>query len=420
MALEVATFGITCNAICPGYVKTPLVEAQIADQAKARGISEEAVMRDVILAAQPTKQFVTVEQLGGAAALSGLRRRRLGQRREPRRRRRLDRAVTRDSTAALDNGRRAKEALVFRWGTFMTEFTASQFDALCATDQVRGQIETIETSRKAAVKKFWLMLIGGMVGVLVLTVIAVSVFPVATIFVLIGGIVGVIFLANGPLNKAKRALKLPVLEALAAQGNMQYQADRFGPPGYANAERALFGGFLSSASFTDLFKGVDAEGREVAVYEGLLQRRQGKSTVTVFQGQMYAFKRGGAAQGTTVIVPDKGMFNFFKPGKGMERVKFPDHPEFEKRFEVYSTAPAEAQALLGSVTARERLLALRAKGQLFGYVAADEALFAITGKDRFEPGSMFKSTSGQDRTKAMFDEVCESMGVLKDLRATYG
>jgi 3-hydroxybutyrate dehydrogenase len=65
VALEVATFGITCNAICPGFVKTPLVEAQIADQAKARGISEEAVMKDVILAAQPTKQFVTFEQLSG-------------------------------------------------------------------------------------------------------------------------------------------------------------------------------------------------------------------------------------------------------------------------------------------------------------------------------------------------------------------
>ncbi len=65
VGLEVATFGITCNAICPGYVKTPLVEAQITDQAKARGISEEAVMRDVILASQPTKQFVTFEQLGG-------------------------------------------------------------------------------------------------------------------------------------------------------------------------------------------------------------------------------------------------------------------------------------------------------------------------------------------------------------------
>ena len=65
VALEVAQSGVTANAICPGYVKTPLVEAQITDQAKARGISEEAVMRDVILAAQPTKQFVTVEQLAG-------------------------------------------------------------------------------------------------------------------------------------------------------------------------------------------------------------------------------------------------------------------------------------------------------------------------------------------------------------------
>lgn len=64
-ALELATSGVTVNAICPGYVKTPLVEAQIADQAKARGISEEAVMRDVILAAQPTKRFVTVDQLAG-------------------------------------------------------------------------------------------------------------------------------------------------------------------------------------------------------------------------------------------------------------------------------------------------------------------------------------------------------------------
>jgi 3-hydroxybutyrate dehydrogenase len=65
VALEGATFGITCNAICPGYVKTPLVEAQITDQAKARGISEEQVMRDVILAAQPTKKFVQFSELAG-------------------------------------------------------------------------------------------------------------------------------------------------------------------------------------------------------------------------------------------------------------------------------------------------------------------------------------------------------------------
>ena len=67
VALEAAEFGVTCNAICPGYVLTPLVEKQIPDTAKARGITEEAVVRDVLLAAQATKQFVTVEQLGALA-----------------------------------------------------------------------------------------------------------------------------------------------------------------------------------------------------------------------------------------------------------------------------------------------------------------------------------------------------------------
>jgi 3-hydroxybutyrate dehydrogenase len=67
IALETATFGITCNAICPGYVLTPLVEKQIPDTAKARGITEQQVVNDVLLAAQPTKQFVTVEQVSALA-----------------------------------------------------------------------------------------------------------------------------------------------------------------------------------------------------------------------------------------------------------------------------------------------------------------------------------------------------------------
>lgn len=67
VALETAQQHITCNSICPGYVLTPLVERQIPDTAKARGISEEEVRKNVLLAAQPTKEFVTVEQVAATA-----------------------------------------------------------------------------------------------------------------------------------------------------------------------------------------------------------------------------------------------------------------------------------------------------------------------------------------------------------------
>ena len=63
-ALETAEEGITCNAICPGYVYTPLVEAQIEGQAKTHNIPREQVIRDVLLAQQPNKRFATVEELG--------------------------------------------------------------------------------------------------------------------------------------------------------------------------------------------------------------------------------------------------------------------------------------------------------------------------------------------------------------------
>ncbi|MBA4172293.1 MAG: 3-hydroxybutyrate dehydrogenase, partial [Hyphomicrobium sp.] len=81
VALETAEHGITCNAICPGYVLTPLVEKQIPETAKARGLTEEQVIRDVLLHAQPTRRFVTVEEIGmtasflcsaGAASITGI------------------------------------------------------------------------------------------------------------------------------------------------------------------------------------------------------------------------------------------------------------------------------------------------------------------------------------------------------------
>jgi len=80
VALEVAETGITANAICPGYVHTPLVDGQIDDTAKARGIPRESVIRDVMLEPQPTKRFVEVDEVAaltvflctdGAASITG-------------------------------------------------------------------------------------------------------------------------------------------------------------------------------------------------------------------------------------------------------------------------------------------------------------------------------------------------------------
>ncbi|MBX9700388.1 MAG: 3-hydroxybutyrate dehydrogenase [Acetobacteraceae bacterium] len=79
-ALEGAESGVTCNAVCPGYVWTPLVAGQVAQQAAAHGLSEEAVVRKVFLAEQPTRRFATVEEIAatvvflcspGAASITG-------------------------------------------------------------------------------------------------------------------------------------------------------------------------------------------------------------------------------------------------------------------------------------------------------------------------------------------------------------
>jgi hypothetical protein len=305
----------------------------------------------------------------------------------------------------------------------MTELAAEHFDELCRQGPVQTQIHGIEGNRKAALSQFWMRLAGTIVGSIAIGLALGALHPVVGSIAFIAVLVFGGIWAYSPLDKARQGLKLPVLEALAARGGMTYRPDNFEPPVFADARSAIFGSWISRAVFTDLFYGQDAAGSNFAFYEANLSRRVGKNTQQIFSGQCYALQRRTRSQGITVILPDKGIFNFFKPGAGMERVHFEDHPEFESRFEVYSTAPMEAQMLLASRSLRDQLLEARGTAwgsRLFVYLSPTDAFVAISGKDRFEPGSMFRSRPGQERVRLMFDEVCHSLRVMNGLKAAFG
>lgn len=101
----------------------------------------------------------------------------------------------------------------------------------------------------------------------------------------------------------------------------------------------------------------------------------------------------------------------------MERVRVSGDDEFERNFEVYATDPAEAAQLLSDGALRSRLLDLRLAGKVFVYAGPQEALVAAGGQDRFEPGDMTDSLIGEERVRLMFDDVCESLALLRELKA---
>lgn len=304
----------------------------------------------------------------------------------------------------------------------MIQLTDSDFQTLCAGGTVSERIGALEGERKAAVRKFWLRGgIGLILSAAALATLLNAGWEVVAYFVFGIFLVGTIAAAAAPLMAAKEGLKHPVLEEVAKKAGLEYFPSDFTPPVFGSGRALLFGGSgFSSQTFTDLFNGTDEEGRGFAVYEACLQRSSGKSTHTVFSGQMYAVQRRPGAQGHIAIVPDKKIFNFWKPASDMERVRIEGDEAFEKKFEVYSTHPMEARELLFDTAFRARLLALRQNGRVFIYAGPEEALVAANGKDRFEPGSMLRSRPGEERVRLMFDDVCASLELLRELKAKLG
>lgn len=304
----------------------------------------------------------------------------------------------------------------------MIQLTNDDFQALCAGGTVRERIGALEGERKAAVRKFWLR------GTIGLSLTAAALFTllnagwqVVAFLVFAAFLVGTFIAAAAPLMAAKEGLKHPVLDEVAKKAGLEYVPSGFTPPALASACALLFGGGgFCSETYSDLFNGTDEEGRGFAVYEANLQRRAGKNTYSVFCGQMYAIQRRPGHQGEIAIVPDKKILNFWKPSSDMERVRIEGDEAFEKKFEVYATHPMEARELLFDSAFRARLLELRKDGRVFVYAGPEEALVAATGKDRFEPGSMLRSRPGEERVRLMFDDVCASLDLLRELKAKLG
>ena len=300
----------------------------------------------------------------------------------------------------------------------MLAFSDSLCREVCAAGPVALEISNIEEQRKSGLVRFWAIL-GGAALLTVAVAYALAgaqrtslVFSTNFFILFLAGLLGYRL-----LGRVAEVLKVPALEAIAAKDGLTYSERDFDPPVYPDARRALFGNWLTTERFSDLFQGSDDSGKRFALYEAVLVRGSGRNRHTVFSGQVYAWQRRARSEGEIVIVPDRGIFNFFKPVSGMERVSFEEDSEFEGKFEVYAFEPQQAMMVLGA-SLRRALLDLRQSGRVFGYVGPEEVLIAAWGRNRFEPGSMFRAIPGEERVRNLVEDVCAALATLEQLRAT--
>lgn len=299
------------------------------------------------------------------------------------------------------------------WGD--AEMSSTDVDALC-DGPLAPLLAGLEQTRKKAVGRYQLGL--GITAVLVVLAFLIpgplAMKLVVAFFV---GLIGWVVSGLG-LDKVSKGLKDPAYAAICEARGMTFSGTGFQPDGYEGLSK-LFGQ-PNSRNFSDRFAG-EEEGRPYAFYEAALVKGSGKSRREVFNGLIVATRRRSGLAGETVVAPDKGLFNFFTPGGGMQRVKFEDDPEFEKKFEVYSTNPDEARGLINPVS-RAKLQELRqSNSAVTVHFVADMVCVALHDrKNRFEAGPMMKSVPGRERIRAMIDDLDRALDQMRDIRRTFG
>jgi hypothetical protein len=295
------------------------------------------------------------------------------------------------------------------------DVTDQAFAELCRAEPVRAEIAAIDGKRAAAIGKFWLTMLAGigLDGLILWLVIALG-WPVAGGVLVILIFLGTIVVATRPLARMIQSVKISVLQTLANAKGLNFTPGGFDPPLFPAARASLFGK-LSAESFTDLFQG---PGGVPAVYEAMLGRQNGKNVSVCFSGQIYAFRQPAAAIGEVVIRPGGGLFAL--PSlPGLERVRFKADADFDGKFDVQATRVDQGHALLGD-DLRRLLLELRGAGRIWGYVGPAGVLIAVAGRNLFEPGNMFRSISGTDRVRRMFEDVSFSLAILERLQTCAG
>ena len=225
----------------------------------------------------------------------------------------------------------------------------------------------------------------------------------------IGGSVGVLLvyiLAMLPLVAAGRAIKLPVFELLAARHGLDFAPLVQAPPVYAQASRALFGDELATESFVDFFQGKFLDACDFATCQAYVL---GESD-TRFNGRLFSFGRRHGGRGHVIVTPDRP--SWVDAGTA---VALDGDPAFARAFRIHATIPEEARALLGP-EARRTLLDLRRRGKVRLYAGPGEILVAIDGRKGFTPGLGFRFRSGEARIRAMFDDLADSLRLLRALK----
>jgi hypothetical protein len=290
---------------------------------------------------------------------------------------------------------------------------------VCADPSASAALAAFSGRRRSALR-FWLVwtTAGLILGPACYWSLAASGWSRFALQAAIALVVGSLAIGASALGSVKEDLKVPVLTAAAAAAGFDYRENGFDPPGYSEAREALFP-WQTGEEFQDLFMGTDSDGRGLAVFEARLKRGSGRTERRGFQGQVYWIEREPRSTCAIVLLPGRGLLDFGNPG-GLEPVGFSTDPDFDSRFRIYSDGEAEARLLFADLLLRRLLLELRDGGSVYAFLGRYNAVVAVAGADRFEPGGLIDSSGGEDRVRTMVADLCDSLATLRKLKERLG